>query len=88
MRREDDKVLTPLLAYGGLRIGEALALRKRNLDPVRHTLTIRESATEVSGRLIVGTTEDQRCRTITLPKSLSAELAALTELPGMTNRIH
>jgi len=80
MRREDDKVLTRLLAYGGLRIGEALALRKRNLDPVRHTLTIRESATEVSGQLVVGTTKTSAVRTITLPKSLSAELAALTKL--------
>jgi integrase len=82
MRREDDKVLTRLLAYGGLRIGEALALRRRNLDPVRHTLTIRESATEVSGQLVVGTTKTSAVRTITLPKSLSAALAALTELPG------
>lgn len=64
------------LAYVGPRIGEALALRKRNLDSVHHALTIRESATEASGRLIVGTTKTSAVRAITLPKSLGVDLAA------------
>jgi integrase len=71
MKRDDDKTIVRLLAYGGLRIGEALALRRSNLDPVGHTLTIRESAGEVHGRLDVGPTKTYAVRTITLPTSLS-----------------
>lgn len=71
------------MAYGGLRIGEALALRRSNLDRVGHTLTIRESAGEVHGRLVVGPTKTYAVRTITLPTSLSAELALrLAHRPG------
>jgi integrase len=75
MKRDDDRTIVRLLAYGGLRIGEALALRRGNLDPVGRTLTIRESAGEVHGRLVVGPTKTYAVRTITLPASLSAELA-------------
>jgi integrase len=83
MKRDDDKTIVRLLAYGGLRIGEALALRRSNLDPVGHTLTIRESAGEVHGRLVVGPTKTYAVRTITLPTSLSAELALrLANRPG------
>ena len=38
MKRDDDKTIVRLLAYGGLRIGEALALRRGSLDPVGKTL--------------------------------------------------
>lgn len=75
MKRDDDKTIVRLLAYGGLRIGEALALRRSSLDAVGKTLTIRESAGEVHGRLVVGPTKTYAIRTITLPTSLSAELA-------------
>jgi integrase len=79
MRRDDDKTVVRLLAYGGLRIGEALALRRSSLDAVGKTLTIRESAGEVHGRLVVGPTKTYAVRTITLPTSLSAELALRLE---------
>lgn len=75
MRRDDDKLIVRLLAYGGLRIGEALALRAVNLDPVRHTLRIQESVGEVAGRRVVGDTKTYAVRTITLPQSLSRQLA-------------
>src|SRR6478609_10186311 len=75
MRRDDDKLIVRLLAYGGLRIGEALALRVVDHDPVRHTLRIRESVGEVGGRRVVGATKTYAVRTITLPESLSLQLA-------------
>lgn len=75
MRRDDDKLIVRLLAYGGLRIGEALALRVVDHDPVRHTLRVRESVGEVGGRRVVGGTKTYAVRTITLPESLSRQLA-------------
>ena len=56
-----------LLAYGGLRIGEAFALQWSDVDPKRRTLTVRRSVSEVNGRLIVGPTKTYATRTITLP---------------------
>lgn len=79
MKRDDDKTIVRLLAYGGLRIGEALALRRDSLDPVGKTLTIRESTGEVHGTLVVGPTKTYAVRTITLPTSLSAELVLRLE---------
>lgn len=75
-RREDDKLIVRLLAYGGLRVGEALALRLIDHDRDRHTLTIRQSVGEVGGRLVVGATKTYAVRTITLPVSLSKDLPA------------
>jgi integrase len=74
MRRDDDRVLVRLLAYGGLRIGEAFALRRRDVDISGRRLTVRESVGEVSGRVIVGPTKTYAVRTITLPDSLTEEL--------------
>jgi len=54
MRHKDDQTLVRLLGYGGLRIGEALALRRRDLDPARSTLTIQRSVEDVKGHLSVG----------------------------------
>ena len=41
MQRDDDRTLVRLLGYGGLRISEALAFRRRDLDPTRSTLATR-----------------------------------------------
>ena len=46
--------LVLLLAYGGLRIGEAVALRVDRVDFTRRRITVDASATEVSGRLVFG----------------------------------
>jgi integrase len=49
MRRDDDRVLVRLLAYGGLRIGEAFALRRQDIDVSGRRLTVRKSVGEASG---------------------------------------
>lgn len=74
MRRDDDRVIVRLLAYGGLRIGETLALRRRDVDVAGGRLTVRESVSEIGGRLEVGATKTYAVRTITLPVSLAEEL--------------
>ena len=72
-----------LLAYGGLRWGESVALRRARCDLLRSRLHIAESASEVGGRLIFGSTKTYDDRTIIVPgflRSLLAErLASQTE---------
>lgn len=77
MTHEADRVLVRLLAYGGLRVGEALALQWRYVDLERKTLTVRESVDDTMGKLTVGPTKTYARRTITLPDALIAQLHAL-----------
>jgi integrase len=77
MSHERDQVLVLLLAYGGLRVGEALALRWSDVDLERGMLTIRESVEDSTGPLIVGPTKTYAVRAITLPRALAVELRNL-----------
>jgi len=56
--------LVKLLAYGGLRWGEASALRSNNVDVLRRQVHVRESATLVNGKLVWGPPKSHRSRTI------------------------
>ena len=67
--------LVTLLAYTGLRWGEAVALRRSRLDILRRTIHIAESATEVGGRLVFGTPKTHRDRTVVVPRFIADELA-------------
>ncbi|MCJ7781226.1 MAG: site-specific integrase [Acidimicrobiia bacterium] len=67
--------LVKLLAYGGLRWGEAVALRSNNVDVLRRRVHVRESATLVNGKLIWGTPKSHRSRTIVIPTFLINEMA-------------
>jgi integrase len=70
------RTLIYLLAYGGLRIGEAAALRIEKLDLLRGKITIDRTLSEVGGKLIVGPTKTSgSTRTITLPNFLRDMLA-------------
>jgi len=60
-----------VLAYGGLRWGELVALRGGRVDVLRRTLQITQSATEVAGYLEFGTTKTHQSRTVHLPASVS-----------------
>lgn len=75
MSRRDNATLVRLLAYGGLRIGEALALRCGDVDGAAGTLRVARSAHELAGRVEVGPTKTYSVRTIALPRSLVQELA-------------
>jgi integrase len=77
MANEPDRVLVRLLAYGGLRIGEALALRWTDVDLGRKTLTVRESVEDTMGKVTVGPTKTYAMRTITLPDALATQLHSL-----------
>ena len=64
------KALVYIFAYGGLRWGEAVALRRRRVDVLRGRLEVAESMSDVAGRLIFGPTKNYRNRTIVLPRFL------------------
>ena len=76
MGRHVDRLLVRLLAYAGLRIGEALALEVDDVDVALRMVRIRRS---VDGTLEVGPTKTHAHRTVVLPESLAAQLRAHLE---------
>lgn len=71
----DWSTLIYLLAYGGPRWGEAVALRRSRCDLLRSRLHITESASEARGRLVFGPTKTYDDRTIIVPGFLRDLLA-------------
>lgn len=69
-------VLVRFLAFSGVRWGEAVALRVEALDVLRRRVHVRESATEISGRVVVGSPKSHRARTVVLPAFVVERLAA------------
>ena len=70
-------VLVKVLAYSGLRWGEAVALRGDQVDVLRRRVHVRESATLVNGELVWGPPKSHRARTVVIPRFLVDELAPL-----------
>ncbi len=69
------EALVYLLAYGGLRWGEAAALRRGRCDLRRSRILVRESVSETKGRLFFGPTKTHQARTVVLPRSVSDRIA-------------
>ena len=76
---EDYAPLVRLLAYTGLRWGEAAALRVKRIDLGRRRLVVAESVTEVNGRLVWGAPKTHARRTVPLPRFLVSDLEPLIE---------
>lgn len=74
--RPTDRVLVQLLAYGGLRIGEALALRRRDLDLVRGFVHVCRSVSATNG---VTETKTGHSRPVPLAGLLLKELRQMLE---------
>lgn len=72
---DEYRALVYLLAYGGLRIGEATALRVENLNLLRGRVEVVASLSEVNGRVHIGPTKTGAKRTVALPRSLLEMLA-------------
>ena len=76
------ETLTLVLGYCGLRFGEAVALRRRHVGD--RMLTVRSSATAVTGKGIVeSTTKTKRDRHVPVPEPVWKKLKA--ELPAHPN---
>jgi integrase len=74
--------LIRLLAYTGLRWGEAAALRVRRVDLTRRRIEVAEATAEVSGRVVVGTPKNHQRRTVPVPRFLVDELRRAVEGKG------
>jgi integrase len=72
------RALVLLAAFGGLRRGELLALRRRNVDPLHGTVTIIEQVQRLQyGRVVYAPPKTAAgLRTVTLPKPVLDELAS------------
>jgi integrase len=62
-----DRVLVLLLAYAGLRIGEALPLRRRFLDLDEGRILVATAVTELPGGPIIDTPKNHQRRELTVP---------------------
>ena len=64
--------------WAGLRIGEILALRAGDVDPLRRTVRVERTCTEVEGYLHVGAPKTRAGRrSVPLPASVAAELGEI-----------
>ena len=79
---EDWRLHVLVLAYTGLRIGELVALRWRNVDLLRRRLIVSESASTVDGRLVMSDTKGHEPREVPLPRFLVPLLEAAMEGHG------
>lgn len=61
------------LAFTGLRIGEAAALRRRSVDLDRGVLHVTEAFADIGGRMVLGRPKSGRSRAVKLPAFLVAE---------------
>ncbi|MEV6811897.1 site-specific integrase [Micromonospora sp. NPDC051296] len=62
-----DRVLVLLLAYGGLRIGEALALRRRHVDIGAGRVTVAHSVAQLPGGPVIDTPKNHQRRELAVP---------------------
>jgi integrase len=67
------------LGWSGLRWGEAVALRIGRVNPKRRRVRVEESATEIGGRLVFGSTKTHETRTVIVPRYVMTRLAPLLE---------
>lgn len=66
--------LIRLLAYTGLRWGEATALRSQDISLVRRRITIERNAVLVNGQTVVGTPKTYQRRVVPYPEFLDSAL--------------
>jgi len=64
-----DRALIAVMAYGGLRFGEAVALRRRHVTDRGARLRLVEAVSEVGGAQNVGPLKTHQARTVVLPRS-------------------
>lgn len=69
------QALVLVLGYGGLRWGEAAALRRGRCDLLRRRIHVQESLSEIGSRLLFGPPKTHRVRSVTLPAFVCEGLA-------------
>jgi integrase len=72
---EQHRALVLVLAYCGLRWGEAVALRVRDVEFLRRRLTVSENAVQLGSDHAVGATKGRKARSVPVPKFVLDELS-------------
>jgi integrase len=75
-------VLVLVLAYCGLRWGEAIGLRVKHLDLLRKRMVVADNAVQVNNIIHVGTPKSHTGRSVPIPQFLVVELAQQCEGKG------
>ncbi|UNN00737.1 site-specific integrase [Rhodococcus opacus] len=75
----EHEALVLMLAYTGVRWGEATGMRVRDLNLLRRRATVDENAVEIGNQIVVGTTKGHKRRTVPLPDFLIPYLARQCE---------
>lgn len=76
---DDLAALVMLLAYTGLRWGEAIALRVQDIDLQRQRIMVERSATQIDGYVVLGTPKSWERRSVPVARLVCEPLAALME---------
>ena len=84
--REPYDLLVWIIAYSGLRVGEAFALRRRHIDLDSGVLKVDSNLMEIGGRKYFDTPKNHQIRKITLPRFLVRELASIWSRTSLTTR--
>jgi integrase len=69
------KSLVLVLGVGGLRLGEAAALRVSDVDFLRRRVELSRNAVKVGGEFVVGSLKNHKNRSVALPAFVTDELA-------------
>ncbi len=69
------KSLVLMLGVGGLRLGEAAALRVSDVDFLRRRVELRRNAVKVGSKFVVGTLKTHKNRSVALPAFVIDEVA-------------
>lgn len=72
---DENAVMVYVLAYSGIRWGEAIGLRLHSLDMLRRRLLIEENAVLIGSKVHVGTPKTHERRSVPFPRFLSEHLA-------------
>ena len=83
----DNEALVLTLAYCGLRWGEAIGLRVRDVEFLRRRLTVSENAVQISGQHVVGPTKGRKNRSVPVPQFVLTELSRQCEGKGPTDLV-
>jgi len=75
----DHETLVRVLAYTGLRWGEAIGMRVGAVNALTRRLFVQENAVRVGGRIVVGTPKGHETRSVPFPAFLSEPIAKLCE---------
>lgn len=70
-----DGLVVEFLAYTGLRYGEMAALSVADFDMLRRRVNVRQSVTEVEGKLVWSTPKTHERRSVPFPRFLADDLA-------------